>query len=232
MKPIRSLLLVSALVALPAVASAAAAKKAAAEAIPKLPPMSEAQALAVLNSDAGVQEKARACQELGNYGGPKSVSALAALLDQEHLGDYARSGLENIPDASAGKALRDALPRLKDRQLAGAINSLGVRRDGAAVAELQKLALDPKRGAGTEAVASLGLIGNADAAKALQQVLASGPADLRTPAAHAALVAAEHLTQAGNAAVARKLLDAVTKALPSSFVAETAKKQAAALKGR
>jgi hypothetical protein len=34
------------------------------------------------------------------------------------------------------------------------------------------------------------------------------------------------------AAAARKLLDAVTKALPSSFVAETARKQAAALKGR
>ncbi len=230
MKPIRSLLLLSALLALPVAASAAAAKKAAAEPIPKLPPMSEAQALAVLKSEASIQEKGRACQELGHYASAKSVSALAALLSHEKLGDYARSGLENIKDASAGKALRDALPRLQGRQLAGAINSLGVRRENAAVPDLQKLALDPKRGVGAEAAAALGLIGNKAAATALQKILTDGPADLRVPAAHAALAAAERLAKEGQAGAAQDLLQRVVRALPPGFLATTAQNQAAALK--
>jgi hypothetical protein len=229
MKPIRSLLLVSALLALPVAASAAAAKKAAAEPIPKLPPMSEAQALAVLNSEASVQEKGRACQELGHYASAKSVSALAALLSHEQLGDYARSGLENIQDASAGKALRDALPRLQGRQLAGAVNSLGVRREAAAVSDLQKLALDAKRGASAEAVSALGLIASPEAAKALQKVLSDGPAELRVPVAHAALAAAERLEKAGKAAAARELLEKVAGALPKGFLATTVQNKVAAL---
>ena len=85
---------------------------------------SESAALAVLASDAGLPEKARACQELGDLGGPKSVAPLAALLNKEHLADYARSGLEGIKDPSAGVALRKALPTLEGRFLAGAVNSL------------------------------------------------------------------------------------------------------------
>jgi HEAT repeat protein len=193
---------------------------------------SESAALVVLASDAGLQEKARACQELGDFGGPKSVAPLAALLNTEHLADYARSGLEGIKDPSAGRALRKALPTLEGRFLAGAVNSLGVRREIAAVPELQKLALDPKRGVAEEAVASLGLIANRDAAKTLQQVLASGPAELRVPAAHAALVAAAQLAKDGQVAGARELLDSIVKALPPGQLATVAQNQIAALKAK
>lgn len=230
MKAIRSLFSLALFLALPLAASAAAAKKAAVAPEPRTPPMSEAEALAVLGSNAGVQEKARACQELGHYGSPKSVSALAALLDHEQLGDYARSGLENVKDASAGKALRTALSRLKGRQLAGAINSLGVRREAAAVSDLEKLAFDAKRGVAAEAVSALGHIGNRDAAKVLQKVVADGPADLRIPAGHAALVAAEWLVKEGQAAAARDLLDRVARSVPPGHLATTAKNQAAAIK--
>jgi hypothetical protein len=112
----------------------------------------EATALAVLASDAGLHEKARACQELAVFGGPADVPALAALLDQEHLADYARSGLEAIQDPAAGKALRKALRKalcgLNGRLLAVVVNSLGVRREIAAVPDLQRLALDAQRGVG------------------------------------------------------------------------------------
>lgn len=187
--------------------------------------------LAVLASNAGLHEKARACQELGNYGGPESVPALAALLDHEYLADYARSGLEGIRDASAGQALRDALATLKGRNLAGAVNSLGVRREVAAVPALQKLALDANRGVATEALASLGLIGTPEAAKTLQQVLADGPADLRVSAAHAALTAAPQLAKDGHTAAARGLLEIVVRAVPSGHIATAAQRQAAALRG-
>lgn len=190
----------------------------------------EATHLAVLASGAAVHEKARACQELASVGGPASVPAFAALLGQEHLADYARSGLENIKDPSAGAALRQALPKLEGRYLAGAVNSLGVRRDVAAIPDLERLALDPKRGAATAAVASLGLIGTADAAKALERLLATGPADLRVPAAHAALAAAELLAKEGNPAAARSVLGSVVRALPPGFLATVAQRQVAVLK--
>jgi HEAT repeat protein len=184
---------------------------------------SESAALAVLASDAGLPEKARACQELGDMGGPKSVAPLAALLNKEHLADYARSGLEGIKDPSAG---------VEGRFLAGAVNSLGVRREVAAVPDLQKLALDAKRGVAAEAIASLGMIANRDAAKTLQQVLSGGSADLRVPAAHAALVAAAHLAKDRNVTGARELLESVVKALPPGQLATVAKNQITVLGGK
>jgi HEAT repeat protein len=191
----------------------------------------EAAALAVLSSSADVHEKARACQELGHYGGPASVPALASLLSHDTLADYARSGLEGIPDASAGAALRNALGTLNGRLLAGVVNSLGVRREVAAVPELQKLALDTQRGVTNEALAALGMIGTADAIKTLQKVLTDGPASLRVPAAEAALVAAEQLAKAGNASAARALLEQVGRAQPSAILVKAAQSQAAALTG-
>lgn len=190
----------------------------------------EAAALAVLGSSADLHAKARACQELGVYGGPASVTALAALLDDEKLGDYARSGLEGIADPSAAKALRNALRTLKDRRLAGAVNSLGVRRDRAAVGDLRALALEPARGVAAEALSALGQIASADAARVLEDVLARGAADLRAPAAQAALVAGELLAKEGNPSAARKLLDAIVRARPSEHLVSVAQLQLGALK--
>ena len=187
----------------------------------------EAAALAVLASDAGVHEKARACQQLAVVAGPASVPALAALLDQEPLGDYARSGLEGIKEPVAGDALRAALPKLKGRLLAGVVNSLGVRRDTAAVPDLQKLALDPKSGVASEALASLGMIGTAEAAKTIRTVLAAGPGESRVAAAHAALEAAARLAKAGDRATAQELLGEVARVLPSGHIAAAAQRQAA-----
>ncbi len=187
-------------------------------------------ALAVLASEAGVHEKARACQQLGDFGGPESVPALASLLSHEVLADYARSGLEGIADPSAGQALRQALGTLQGRNLAGVVNSLGVRRERAALPELQALALDPKRGVAAEAMASLGMMGSVEAAKTLQQILKSDSMEQRESAAHAALVAAEHLAKGKNAAAARDLLNEVVHALPAGHLPVVAQRQLDALK--
>jgi HEAT repeat protein len=189
----------------------------------------ETAALAVLTSDAGVHEKARACQQLAVVGGPKAVPALAALLGDEHLAAYARSGLEIIADPAAGQALRSALPKLSGRLLAGAVNSLGVRRDIAAVPDLQKLALDSQRGVAAEALASLGMIATAEAAKSIREVLVSGPEKLRVPAAQAALAAAKPLAGGGNSAIARELLDSIIATLPPGHLPDTAKGLAASI---
>ncbi len=169
-------------------------------------------ALAVLASDAGVREKSVACQQLAVTGGPAAVPALAGLLADEHLSDYARTALEAIPDAAAGQALRDALPQLAGRLLAGAVNSLGTRRDAAAVPALAALARDPARGVAEPALAALGQIASDEALAALRATLADGPTELRPPAAHAALVAGEQLARDGKADAARALLEAVAAA--------------------
>ena len=193
----------------------------------------EAEALAVLeNPSAELKDKARACQTLADFGGAKSIAALSALLADEKLGDYARSGLESMADPGAGAALRRALGTLKGRPLAGAINSVGVRRDAAAVGALRAFALENNRDAAAAAVAALGLIGNADAAQALQAVLQKGPVDLRLPAAHASIIAAEHLSKVGNAAAARALLEASVKAWSSGPSAEAARRRLATLPAR
>jgi len=85
--------------------------------------------VALLGSAAGVQEKARACQQLAHLGAADAVPALAALLGDEQLSDYARSALESIPSPVAGAALLTALPRIEGRLLAGVIDSFGVRRE-------------------------------------------------------------------------------------------------------
>jgi HEAT repeat protein len=185
--------------------------------------------LAVLASDAGLQEKAQACHELAVVGGPESVPALANLLDHEHLADYARSGLEAIAHPSAGDALRASLRTLQGRNLAGAINSLGVRRDTKSVPELTRFTLDPNRSVAEAALASLGMIATPGATQTLLQRVQSGPEGLREPATHAALVAAEHMAQSGQREAARTLLNEVTKAQPEGRLRTVVQNQLATL---
>jgi len=169
----------------------------------------ERAAFAVLASEAGVQEKARACQQLAVVGGAGAVPALAALLDDEQLAAHARWGLETIADPAAGEALRAALPKLDGRLLAGVVTSLGVRRDAASAPALCKLVADRDRGAAGPALAALGQIATAEALETIRGVLVDGPAELRVSAAHAALEAAARLTGDGKAEAAGPLLEAV-----------------------
>lgn len=185
----------------------------------------EAAALAVLKSDAGLREKAVACQQLADFAGPAAVPALASLLAHEQLGDYARSGLESMADPAAGAALLGALETLQGRQLAGVINSLGVRRETAAVPVLRRIAAQPGHSAAAEAVGALGLIADPAAAQVLGEILRNGDRKLREAAAHSALIAAERLTTAGHNAAAAKLLETSLQAVPAGPAAEAARRQ-------
>ena len=190
----------------------------------------EADALVVLSTSTDLHARARACQDLATFATAAAVPALAALLGTEHLSDYARSALESIAGPAPDAALRAALPKLEGRFLAGVVHSLGVRRDNAAVPELKKLALDTRRGVAAEAIAALGLVANADAAKILEQLLADGPGQLKPAAAHAALAAAEVLARGKNPAAARSLLAAIPRANLSAHLTRTAQANLAALR--
>lgn len=190
----------------------------------------EGAALAVLASDADVEKKVLACQQLAIKGGPKSVPAFAALLGDEKLADYARTGLETIQDPAAGEALRKALTQLKGRLLIGAVTSLGARRDVGAVPDLQRLIADPKSGAAEPAMAALGEIASEDALGTISKSLSEGPAELRLPAAHAALVAMAKLAKDGKRDAVEKIAASLQAAQVPDYIKAAAGKQVAGRK--
>ncbi len=141
--------------------------------------------------------KVYACRKLALIGTRECVPALAGLLADKELSHSARHALEAIPDASASAALRDALPRLRGEAKVGAINSLGVRRDGASVASLATALGDSDGQVVAAAASALGRIGTGEAARALFDFRVKAPADLRAAVSVACLEAAQSLLQAG-----------------------------------
>lgn len=85
-------------------------------------------AIRILTSDAGVFEKAKACQRLAIAGDASAVPTLAELLADDRLATYARTALERIPGPEADEALVAALDELDGRPLAGVIASIEKRR--------------------------------------------------------------------------------------------------------
>jgi HEAT repeat protein len=136
----------------------------------------ESKLIAVLKSDAPQKAKADACRELARVGTKNAVAPLAALLGDEKLSHMARYGLEPIPDPAVDTALRDALTKVKGRNLVGVIGSIGVRRDHHAVDGLSKHLTDADPEVVQASARALGRIGTLDASKALEKALAKTPA--------------------------------------------------------
>jgi len=137
---------------------------------------SEEALIAVLKSNAPQQQKADACIELACVGTKAAVAPLAALLGDEQLSHMARYGLETIPDPAVDAALRAALGQLKGNLLVGAIQSVGVRRDAAAVETLANLLGHADKDVARAAAGALGTIGTPAAVAALKGALGKEPA--------------------------------------------------------
>jgi HEAT repeat protein len=135
----------------------------------------ESKLIAVLKSDAPQKAKADACRELARVGTKNAVAPLAALLGDEKLSHMARYGLEPIPDPAVDSALRDALAKVKGRNLVGVIGSIGVRRDHQAVGDLTKHLTDSDPEVVQASARALGRIGTLDASKALETTLSKTP---------------------------------------------------------
>ncbi len=95
--------------------------------------------LAVLQSDAGMQQKMQACRQLARIGGPEAVPVLEALLNDAQLSHMARYALEGNPAPEAGAALRRALQTVDDVHKVGIMSTLAVRRDTEAVPAMVRL---------------------------------------------------------------------------------------------
>ena len=168
--------------------------------------------IAVLQSDAPLFEKARACQQLGEIGSPNAVPALAHLLGDEHLNAYARAGLEGIAGPRATAALRDAAQKLTGPPLTGVVISLGVLQDTRSVGLLGKLAADPASGCVDQALLALGNIATPESIGWLRRTLMSGPVSSRGSAAAACLLAADRQRSRGQLQDALTLYDSIRTA--------------------
>lgn len=172
----------------------------------------------VLQSDTSVFEKARACQQLGEFGTKEAVPVLASLLNHNMLSAYARAGLERIPDPEASAALRDALGQTQGKLLSGVIHSIAALRDEKAVAALSVLTRDADPEVVRAALLALGRISNDEALPLVRQALIAGPEEFRPDAAAACLLAAEIQLNQGKADIAEALYDAVRQArVPASY---------------
>lgn len=181
----------------------------------------ESRLLAVLAGESAESDKAIACKQLAVHGSSAAVPALAKLLSNERLASWARIALEAIPGKESDAALRDAAANLSGRLAVGAINSIGVRRDAAAVQLLSKRLNDEDGAVTAAAAAALGKIGDSAAAEALQAAFSDGRPSVRPAAAEACVVCAERLLADGAADKAVAIYDLVrTKSVQPQRIVE------------
>lgn len=177
--------------------------------------------IAVLESDAPPADKAITCKHLAVWGDKEAVPALAKLLPDEQLASWARIALEAIPGQEADTALREAAGRLEGRLLVGVINSISVRRDAKAVDVLVPRLKDGDAQVASAAGVALGSIGNAAAAKALEQSLPSAPEAVRSAIAEGLILCAEKALANGDQAEAIRIYELVRQAdVPKQRVLE------------
>lgn len=159
----------------------------------------DAAALTAILKDPKASEfqKSKACMRAGELAAKDSVPALAALLNDEHLANYARYGLEPISDESASEALRTAMGKLKGNLQIGVINSIAKRRDAKAVPALAKMLYSPDTELSRAAAAALGSIGGEISAKELRGALGKTKGLLRMAVGDASLVCAERMLADG-----------------------------------
>jgi HEAT repeat protein len=169
------------------------------------------------NPNATIFEKAKACQRLAVVGTKDAVPALSALLADEKLNEYARFGLEGIPDPAVDEALRDAACKLHGRPLVGVVDSIGQRRDAKAVKLLSKLIVEEDVAVASAAAGALGRIGTPAAADTLMMAVAAD-SPIHAAAADACLACAERLAKAGKiqdagmlCGIVRESIDAMDK---------------------
>lgn len=148
---------------------------------------------AILETDASYEAKQFVCRQLAIIGTARQVPVLAKLLTDDQLSDMARYALGAIPDRAVDAALRPALDRTRGPTQLGIINTLGFRRDRAAVRQLGRALNGADRAVAKAAAAALGRIGGAEAASLLQRMLPTTTGDLHLSVAEAYLACAEGL---------------------------------------
>ncbi|MHB8969415.1 MAG: HEAT repeat domain-containing protein [Pirellulaceae bacterium] len=177
----------------------------------------EAALLAVLQSDAAIFDKAKACQQLAVVGTKNAVPVLAKLLADEQLSHYARYALEPLPDPAVDEALRASLAELQGGLLVGVLDTIGMRRDAGAIEALTKLLSNPDVAVASAAAWALGRIATPPAVDVLKASL-TVPEPLRQAVADGCMTAADTLEKENKAELATPIYDALRQAELPKFL--------------
>jgi HEAT repeat protein len=158
----------------------------------------------VASKDATQDGKAFACRMLQQIGTEACIPAVSGLLGDEVMSHYARLVLQRLATPAAAAALRDALAKAPDPVKVGILGSIGELRDVQAVKGAAELAGSRDGVVAAAAMAALGKIGTAEAAKALTGLTVG---DAQRQAHNDALIAcAKHLGGADAVPLYEKLL--------------------------
>ena len=157
----------------------------------------EKRLAAVLSTSDSKDAKDYVLRRLRIIGTAESVPAIAPLLENKDLSHMARYALELNPAPEAGKALRDALPKVSGKLKIGVIGSLASRHDAESVSAIAAALTDSDKDVACTAAHALGAIGDADAAKQLGEFLPKAPEGVKPAATDAYLVCAEKLAKNG-----------------------------------
>ncbi len=182
--------------------------------------------LRVLENDGStLEQKARACQRLGEAGSEEAVSALAERLPDPVLNTYARMALERIPGRSAELVLQEALASTEGAARIGVIQSLGARRVTGALDALATLSSHEDEPVAVAAFHALGRLATDEAMAVILNHLEKGAESARKEAAATAcLLSAEHFHREGDLKRERILCQAVLSHGPPKYrVAATRK---------
>ncbi|TWT84430.1 HEAT repeat protein [Planctomycetes bacterium CA13] len=165
--------------------------------------------LAVLDSNATLQEKSATCRELARVATKDAVPTLAKMLGDEKLSHMARYALENIRDSSVDDALRNALGEVTGQPLLGVIGSLGARRDTESVVALAALLNEPgvNQAVNQAAARALGNIGTLKASEALEKALPEASDSNQRAICEGLLRCAEALQATEQSEAARSIYD-------------------------
>lgn len=187
--------------------------------------------LAALDAAKSRAEREDACRQLAVQGTPACVSALARLLGDETMAHMARYALEPMPFPAVDAALREAVQTLRGPRLIGVINSIGVRRDGKAVALLATRLRDADTEVARAAAVALGQIGTVPASEALETIPAGLDGAVLPAVQEGLLVCAQRLVDAGDRARSAAICEGLLARAVSPAVRKAALRGVAAARG-
>ncbi len=165
----------------------------------------EERMIAFLGSGASFAGKQFVCEQLSIIGSSDAVPVLTGLLLDQETTDIALFALQRIPGPAVDAALRESLAAADSGVRVAIINTIGERRDRAAVDDLATLVYDPDPQAARSAVAALGKIADTDAATALDAARSRTSGELRGLVLDAYLKCADQLVSGGDAARAASI---------------------------
>jgi hypothetical protein len=184
----------------------------------------ELQAIEILEGNADWTAKQTACRTLRLKGTVKSVPVLARLLNDAQMSQFARYALEPMPYEAAGQALVAALATTSGSVKVGIINSLGVRTEAGAVAELEAALTDADPAVVGAAAVALARIGTRESTRPVIRLVRGGlPAGTGADVADALLtIAASAAERGGRAEMTRRLLETLQGAAWPKHIREAA----------